>query len=99
MSDPTDAPYEILGAVPPEKMPTAERPKRAGIWTALADKMMTDYQAGFVTVVRLAGEEEYERLKNGIRVPIRERDPDLRIVFATVPKDGKLEVYMRLVKR
>lgn len=80
-------------------MPAAQASRRPGVWTSLADQALADYRHGKVTVLRMPDRKTVGRMLNGIRIPLRQRDPSLRQVIATEPDGQQLRVYLRLVKR
>lgn len=88
---------EVIGAVAPEEVPALPI---KGQWTTLFERVMADYNAGQVTVVRVPNQDEYRRMRNGMQSYFSRAGVILRttIVPDNDPKKpGSLRVYM-LVK-
>ena len=90
--------YQLQGSVPLAEVPDPGRSRRQGIWTGLADVIVADYKSGKVTVVVVKNDDALKRLKNGVRVPLRDREPLTKLVTSTSTEEGGIRVYLRLVE-
>ena len=86
---------EFLDSVAVEEIPReAERVGNKGVWTGLADKSINDHEKGQVTVIKLADEEAYKRMRNGVSDYLRKRGYTLDAV--TMKDDDGMRIYMKL---
>jgi len=87
---------EIIGSVEPQAVPEGRRSTRGAnsVWAALARRAMMDHEQGRVTVVKLADQAEYKKMRNGIQPYLRVRKYHLNPVILEQP-DG-LRVFMEL---
>jgi hypothetical protein len=86
---------EFLDSVAVEDIPReAERVGNKGVWTGLAQHAINDTEKGQVTVIKLADEDAYKRMRNGVSEYLRRAGYTLDAVM--VKEDDGLRIYMKL---
>ena len=90
---------EYLESVAPAEVPEdGQRISRPGIWTGLVKRVIEDSEAGRVTVIALADQAEYKKMRNGVAQIFRDRGK--RLVPSVVTNaDGTMRVYMAVETR
>ena len=92
---------KVVGSVAPENVPPHQpaRPRR-GEWTALAVRVLRDYERGMVTVIDVVNDDERKTVWRGVFDYLRKRRRDLEMGSSvSITARNELRLYLWLKER
>jgi len=89
---------EIIGSVAPEEVPRVPGSRREGLWATVVRRAVEDHEQGRVTVIKMDSQADVDRLRNGVRIYLREAGYKLHPVTVDQGKDG-VRVFLELRRK
>lgn len=90
---------ELVGSVTLDQMPAAPQHTTRGVWSALAQRAISDHEKARVTYVKLDDDRELRRLRNGMMAYMRNSGYRLSTVVVRDGPGKPLNVYLKLDPR
>lgn len=86
--------FEIVGSVAPNEVPPARRNIKRSKWALLADRVIADYRAGRVTVLRVSDDAAVIRLRGNIANYLNREHLGARTIV--VRDDDEVRVFVEV---